>query len=270
VRRRIAPVAVALLLFALVAMAAADGDGPNRLRLPRADWQLEGIFTAVMAVVMLIGLVAIVAGRPGLSSAPRRQGPLGAVLAVVIIVLALGAAALFARLVGRGVPTPEETTSQPVEEPSPLVDVEAGDAGVVLLTLLAVGAVVVLGVSIRTRARGRPAPLPPEEEVVGAAIERSLATLPEGSAEARAAILACWRVLEDGLRGSGSPRGRHETAAEYLDRVIGPLDPPPEPLARFAGRVERARWSTQPLHADDVEICREALLAVLAHLRLAA
>jgi hypothetical protein len=73
----------------------------------------------------------------------------------------------------------------------------------------------------------------------------------------RQAILAAYARMECALSPRGFGRQRHETALEYLDRLLGRLRLEPAPLQRLTDLFELARFSnhqvTEAMRDDALE-----------------
>jgi hypothetical protein len=75
----------------------------------------------------------------------------------------------------------------------------------------------------------------------------------------RQAILTAYARMERALSPRGVGRQRHETATEYLDRLLGRLELEPAPLQRLTGLFELARFSNHQV----TEAMRDDALAAL-------
>lgn len=83
----------------------------------------------------------------------------------------------------------------------------------------------------------------------------------------RRAILAAYARMERAMRPSGAGRQRHETAMEYLDRLLARLDLEPGPLRRLTGLFELARFSDHQVTEAMRDRAVAALEAISASLR---
>ena len=84
----------------------------------------------------------------------------------------------------------------------------------------------------------------------------------------RRAIVAAFARLELALEAAGAPRGPGEAPLEYVGRVLGELEVPPEPLDELASLFEQAKFSLHALDEGDREAAIEALEAVREALRV--
>jgi hypothetical protein len=107
----------------------------------------------------------------------------------------------------------------------------------------------------------------------GRAVDRVAGVLADSAEDLRAepdprrAVLAAYARMEGALAPRGAGRLRHETALEYLERLLARRNLEQEPLRRLTGLFQLARFSdhqiTQAMRADAVG----ALEAITASLR---
>jgi Domain of unknown function (DUF4129) len=83
----------------------------------------------------------------------------------------------------------------------------------------------------------------------------------------RQAILAAYARMEGALTPRGAGRQRHETAMEYLVRVLGRLELEPAPLQRLTGLFELAKFSNHQVTETMRDDALAALGAISAALR---
>jgi hypothetical protein len=83
----------------------------------------------------------------------------------------------------------------------------------------------------------------------------------------RQAILAAYARMERTLAPRGAGRQRHETALEYLDRVLARLEIEPAPLQRLTGLFELAKFSNHEVTERMRDDALAALGAISAALR---
>jgi hypothetical protein len=83
----------------------------------------------------------------------------------------------------------------------------------------------------------------------------------------RQAILAAYARMERTLAPRGAGRQRHETALEYLDRVLARLEIEPAPLRRLTGLFELAKFSNHEVTETMRDDALAALGAISAALR---
>jgi hypothetical protein len=137
-------------------------------------------------------------------------------------------------------------------------------AGVVVLAAGAAGLLVA-----RAAGRRRRAPA----ATTGRAGDRLAGVLEDSAEDLRAepdprrAVLAAYARMEGALGPRGAGRLRHETALEYLERLLARRNLEPQPLRRLTGLFQLARFSdhqvTRAMRADAVG----ALEAITAALR---
>jgi hypothetical protein len=130
---------------------------------------------------------------------------------------------------------------------------------VLVASAIAVGGVVVLGRRSRPRRQGL-------GDRLEAALGQPLADLRD-EPDVRRAIVAAFARLELALEAAGAPRGPGEAPLEYVGRVLGELDVPPEPLDELASLFEQAKFSLHALDEADREAAIDALEAVREALR---
>ncbi|GIU95557.1 MAG: hypothetical protein KatS3mg012_2014 [Gaiellaceae bacterium] len=133
-------------------------------------------------------------------------------------------------------------------------------AAIALLAALAVAAFL-----LSTRRRGAAV----EEPLAATVAEIIDDTLDDLRAErnARRAVIAAFARLERALAASGVPRGRAETAHEYVRRALATLEVREAPAARLAGLFEVARFSDHVVGAEMKEEAIGALEEVRDDLR---
>ena len=248
-------------LLAVVAAAsavsspAAEGGG---LGLP--EWVVTYAY-AGLVLVALAGIPTLV--LLGIRELPdaRHDGKQRWLSPLVLAALVVVAVAISSRADGRlseilsrlrvVEPTAQEAEAARPPEPAWLP--------VLLASAIAVGGVVVLGRRSRPRRRG-----------LGDRLEGALA-LPladlRDEPDVRRAIVAAFARLELALEAAGAPRGTGEAPLEYVGRVLGELDVPPEPLDELASLFEQAKFSLHALDEDDREAAIAALEAVREALR---
>lgn len=85
----------------------------------------------------------------------------------------------------------------------------------------------------------------------------------------RNAIVACWIDLEESTVAAGLSRLNTETAAEYVERVLGTWAVDPVALAELAELFREARYSGHPISEAQRDQARSALTRVHADLAAA-
>lgn len=154
-----------------------------------------------------------------------------------------------------------------VPPPSPAAPPQApwlGPAAGVAVLAAGVGLLAVL--VVRRRRHGSPA------GTTRRAADRLAGLLEDSAQDLRAepdprrAILAAYARMERALTPRGAGRWRHETALEYLGRLLDQRNLEPEPLRRLTGLFQLARFSdhqvTQAMR-DDAIVALEAITASL-------
>jgi hypothetical protein len=230
-----------LLVMALrPARRRSDPEQPDWVyEPPPVSWQEKAL--VLLAVALLVGVVLGTAWLLAPGSAPGPAGPPATA------------------------PGTAPSTTPPVTVPAPATGTPPQApwlwpaAGVVAL---AAGAGLLAG-----RRRRAPA------ATTGRVADRLVGVLEDSAEDLRAepdprqAVLAAYARMEGALAPRGAGRLRHETALEYLDRLLARRNLEPEPLRRLTGLFELARFSdhqvTRAMRADAVS----ALEAITAALR---
>ena len=129
----------------------------------------------------------------------------------------------------------------------------------VALVFLAAGVLMASTVGRRWRSTADPTP-PTLAPKVAEAVDQSLDDL-EADPDARRAIIAAYRRMEESLADVGLPREGPETAREYLSRGLASLELSPHAIGTLTTLFERARFS---LHHLDLRLRDEAIAALRA------
>jgi uncharacterized protein DUF4129 len=155
---------------------------------------------------------------------------------------------------GRSVPAtapPSAPTSpahpRQASRPWQAAGVAAAAAGVGLLAVWAV-----------RRRRDQATDIRPDSGLLVDVLDTSLEDLRVVS-DPRQAILAAYAGMERALSPRGVGRQRHETALEYLDRLLGRLELEPAPLQRLTALFQLAKFSNHQV----TEAMRDDALAAL-------
>jgi Domain of unknown function (DUF4129) len=277
--------AVLLAVAAVGSRALLGGAGAVPATAPPVRVPVEAVAVPlVVAVLAGLGLLAV-----GLRPARRRRDPEQpdwvyepppvpwqekalVLLSVALLVgVVLGTVWLLAP---GGLPRPAEPpasapgTTPPVTVPTPGTPPQAPwlwpAAGVVVLA----GGAGLLAARTVGRRRHREA-----AAATGRAVDRVDGVLADSAEDLRAepdprrAVLAAYARMEGALAPRGAGRLRHETALEYLERLLARRNLEQEPLRRLTGLFQLARFSdhqiTQAMRADAVG----ALEAITASLR---
>jgi hypothetical protein len=273
-----AVVLVAGVAVVLVALAA-DGDPLRVTSAGRAvgdvpDWLLLVPLAGVALAV--VGLVTLLRDRPG--PGPRRVAHRRSIIPSLA---AIAFAALIASLIGR--PGDDEagpTDPAPALETAPAPISEA-DGGTSWPTWLLVAcAAVVAGAATITRIGRTAAPDPagevrPEagdDDAAASAVESLVASADDlaTTAEPRAAVIAAYARLLDGLGRAGAARRPAEAPFEHVARALRLLGVRPAPLERLAALFAEARFSTHSITEDHRQEAADCLHAALDDLRAVA
>lgn len=289
--------AVAGLALGVIALGSArtaplEGAPGVRLALRIPDWLL----TTVVGLVVLAGLLLLLVIFQGrrrrrkkgeeefpLASEPPKVSPwaMALVLAVALLPLALlvytlrtgwapglewgglGARRPPAGLSG-GAPEPAAPPG-PVSPERPVVGAPVFGRILGLLLLLAgVGSLgVMLWLWLGDRLAwlwGRPAAGPPAGPLLDA-VEESLEDL-QREADARRAVILCYRRFERWAGDSGVPRSAWETPLEFLRRVLGRLPIPPDATASLTRLFVLSRFSHHALGPAERDAALRALTAI--------
>jgi len=279
--RRAASV-VLLLAAAAIGLRSRAGlsltvSGAAKATAGHAFLAVFGAIEGLGAVACVALLILIFSGRrkPKPEDAPEiRQDPdipwwwkvLGLLTALAVVAVPV----VLLVLAGRGHRRAPGALLLPGGLPSSHVSGAAGATGggwVWVLVGLAAVWVAVMGLALSSLRRLRP-PEPPADGTdpatagLAAAMSAGTAAL-HGHDDPRAAIIACYAAMEEGLSGAGSPPAAADTPAEVLDRAAA------SGLVRSAAAdaltrlFRQARYSDHVMAADD----RATALSALAGLR---
>lgn len=113
-------------------------------------------------------------------------------------------------------------------------------------------------------ARPEPEPARPPAPVV-AAVEESLDDL-EREADARAAIIRCYRRFERALAEAGTPRAPWLTPLEFMRQALGRLSLPAGAVGTMTALFERSRFSDEPVGGGERRAALHALREIEASL----
>jgi uncharacterized protein DUF4129 len=223
---------------ALVAVAAA-GEPLRRAdrrwsRLALSPWLL----LIPVAVVVAIGLVAMASARPtGGRRVTRKRAPWLTILSFAV------AAILFSHLRPETAPQKQTTPELETADPRP-AEPGHGTGWPTWMAIAAGGAVAVAALAASRAIRPRRSSQPGGPDADGAlrAVEQSLADLREPS-DPRAAVIASYRSLLDGLADAGAGRHDAEAPFEHVTRALATLGVRPEPLRELTSLFAEARFS---------------------------
>jgi hypothetical protein len=263
--RVLAPVAVAVVLLALVAVGSLRGplgSGRGRPSYPAdlVDSLLLLLFLAMVAAGAL-AVVVILPDRRLIKPRPRRFGSLGLLLPVALVLVLwllrdlLGLDGLADRVTPSSTPTPPSSLAAPVPRPSPGV-VPLVVAGTALLAMLAI-----VAAQLAADRRRRHPPRSPAERLVEL-LDDTLEDL-EREPDPRRAVIAAWARMERGLAAAGLPRQPAEAPFEYAARVLEASLARPDSVHRLTGLFERAKFSHHSIGLAD----RDQAIAALRRVR---
>lgn len=228
-----------------------------------------GLGTLLILLALLFGVRRPVAGR---GAGPRkRSNPL---VTAIVWALALTAAALVPRSQAL-MDLRHRLTPEPIQAPQGAAPRLPAPHTEPILPLLAVAGALALAALLLHLLRARSRPHPPaagtdvSDETsqtladAGAAGLRQIAAAP-GDSDHRAAVLAAYAAMEDVLARTGVRRGRAETPDELLDRVRGQGLAGAAAAQRLVAVFGRARWSSEPVGAQDRAQAAQALADLAA------
>jgi len=147
-------------------------------------------------------------------------------------------------------------------EPEPAAD---SVAQLTDLILVAIGIAVVAGIWMLARRRlDEEAPLPQEQTNNELAADLLMAlddasTELAASDDPRVGVLNAYASLERALAGHDRIRRPSETPTEHVRRAVAQLHVDPAPLAQLGDLYSLARFSSQEITADQLQLARQAL-----------
>jgi preprotein translocase subunit SecG len=231
-----AVILVAILLAVLRRRRRRNPDDhPHVVQIPRAGWtRAVGLLLVAVAFAVPVAILMTTARHGGTGASP------GAPIRTV----------------------PVSATPPASARPG-----SSGDHDV--LVALGVGAlIVVVGCAVAARRPRPPSDVPPQpddaELTVDAAVRRGSAAF-AGQADARAAIIACYAAMEDGLADSGMPRQSTQTPSELLRVAARTGLVPRAPATQLTRLFERARFGAEPLTEADRADAHASLAALRGH-----
>lgn len=263
------------LLVGMIALAsdpARTGEGPPASRLlldiPDALATLA-VASSALAVMLLLAFALALARRSGKAQEVRRALWGMALLPFVLMIATLWHGGLLERLSlswsgfdapGTGPGETDRGSAPPTSVPIFTAAVGALLLGAGLASLGAVGWILFGDRLKRWTARA----IAMREPLVGA-VEDSLGDL-RLEADARRAIIRCYRRFEHALARARLPRAPWQTPLEFMREVLGRLPLPPGAVQQLTGLFELARFSDEPLTPADRDAAWEALLQIRASL----
>ena len=283
---RLAPLtaaaAVAALLFLIAVVAAATGGGRSVVRqevtgdTPQLLKDLVYTLVVLFGAALLIGTIVAIASARNIQL-PRRPDGGRLWLRVALILMALAAATLFARIYR---PQPQETEEGAVARKKPAQPPAAVRARKsdppefrweLVVALAAAGAAGAAVYALRRRSDVQPegGDLDDTAEVLSSALEDAIDDL-RAERDARRAVIAAYARLEATLARHGVPRRPWEAPLEYLSRILLELEVRPEAVLDLTELFEQAKFSRRAIDAAMKEEAIGALAAVRDDLREAA
>jgi hypothetical protein len=286
-------VLIVLLIAALAGALSGTAKGTSALQGGPASVALSIALTLLGVVVIILFAVLLYAFalRPRLSSdagdTPRRSMR-RRIAGLGVLVAAIALLALFGHL------HPHRLVSSSAPAPSPVRAVKAGHSPVHFVPVASLGtlggvavvvALLVLVTWWRARRRGRNWKLGDllgarEEGRFSTGASRSLAESlaavhvgdPEEEPDPRRAVVAAYVAMTHAAARAGAERRSHETASEFLQRLLGSLGASHDAARRLTSLFESARYSTAPfeesLRLDAIDALRQ-VQAELAPLDMA-
>jgi hypothetical protein len=130
---------------------------------------------------------------------------------------------------------------------------------------IVVSAVVLFLLVPRLRRRAAEGPGPartPRRAAVAEAVSLPIEDL-EQEHDPRRAIIAAYARMERSLASAGLPRASHETATEYLQRILAAVSAPAGPLSQLTLLFQEAKFSHHELTAGQ----RARALGALSEIR---
>jgi cbb3-type cytochrome oxidase subunit 3 len=260
-----------LLVGVMAFISDPSRDGSERpasrllLELPDEIWGIASV-AGSLAIMLWFGFLIALARRHQKKSEKGR--PLWGVLVFSIIVTGV---ALWHRDLPQGLllrPTDqyalieEQKTEQPnMDGPAISLPLFTGVIGALLVgaavASLGIACLVIFGDRLaewwgRTRTERHP---------LAAVVDESLDDL-GGEADARLAIIRCYRRFEVVLASLRFPRAPWQTPLEFMREALARLPVPPVAVERLTRLFERARFSNEALSPDDRDVAWHSLIEI--------
>ncbi len=280
-----------LLLIAVFIGIAASTPGAATTGGP---WYSHGWTVAVALEISLAVLLAAVWTLDKRS--PRRGYPALALrrmlrTAITVAMLALGALMIVLLLLHFHLPTTKSACKTTASSKSSACAGQAKSAkqlrlstghgrgpqlpawlpDLLLALLVAIIVVAIIMIVLRRRHFGRPAfydgDFADDSEELQRAVESGRQALRTVD-DARAAIIACYRAMEDSLAGAGAARDAAETPDELLARAASAGLVHGAAASRLTVLFYEARYSTHPLPRSALDSARQALDEISADLSI--
>lgn len=264
-RRRLATLVVLGVWVLVVAWSA--GATPARrswLGLPDVGDVLAAVVLGGAVLGLVLFIVLLASGRKSDRDLPDRK-PIWPSLVVGFLLLVV-----ITRLPRSEEAEPTPTAPEPADEVDGPVSLPSGVIGRDEFAGLAVLIVLSAGVMIWTRRR-MALVIEPEtatadlDELLEPLLGEAVQSLRQGS-DPRSAVLSSYAALEEGFAALGWQRGRSETAAEYVGRVLARFPATARPVTELAELYELARFSEHPIAASDQRRAAVSLNAALDRL----
>lgn len=264
-RRRL--VVGGVLLVWVVVIAWSSGAAPtNRSWLGVPD--LGDIVTVIVLAGSLLGLILFIAlltsGRRSDSELPARKPMWPSIIVMLLLFLVL------TRLPRREEEDQAREAPEPTTDFDVPVDLPTGVIGRNEFVGLAILILVSACAMIWTRRRmalvsGPEAVADSLDERLEPILAEAAESLQHGS-DPRAAVLTAYATLESAFAELGWQRGRSETPAEYVGRVLARLPAAAGPVTELADLYEIARFSNRTVTTTDQRRATASLRAAQATL----
>ncbi|HXJ78448.1 MAG TPA: DUF4129 domain-containing protein [Candidatus Methylomirabilis sp.] len=260
------------LLVGAVALSSGPGDNGSEspagrllVELPHTVVRLASIASSV-AILLWFAFLLALARRRRKDVEPERA--LWGTLIFSLIVLAVALfhrdlpPGLLLRSLGQQAAPPDLARPPGAESPTISIPLFTGVVGALVLLAalasLAFIAVLLLGDRLSGwRTGAAPAERPP----LAVAVDESLEDL-RGEADARLAIIRCYRRFEEALARSRVPRAPWQTPLEFMREALARLPLPSVAVERLTRLFERARFSNEPLARVDRDTAWGSLLEI--------
>jgi uncharacterized membrane protein YidH (DUF202 family) len=272
--RALAPALAALALIGVVAVAATGStqSGSGATRAP-GDAFFDTIFS--LSILLVIPSTALLVyglmqrraiSREMASGRYRRTSAVAFIVFMLVftIVVYLRFRDWERNPIDEGITDPLRPQTPVAERPggAPEVAYEPRFAWVPVLVALGLAAVGLAAVVIAARRRTPAARDDALAEALVEALDDSLDDL-KAESDPRRAVIAAYARLERVLAAHGHARGRAETPAEYLRRLLGDLDVGAQSVRRLTDLFTRAKFSHHEVDAG----MKEEAIDGLAHMR---
>jgi hypothetical protein len=238
----------------LLALVAVVADG-SPLEAPPAGERFaidaSALFLA-FALVVAVGLATLVFALWSLLGEGSRRGGIPARRTWMHVLLGLALVGLLMLLPEAPPPPPEPEAGDTGQATEAVEDEEAEGPRPPVWPVVVIGITFAGAMVAATLGGRRPRPVPDEAPTAPAAADPELARLAFDASieellaetDPRRAVIAAYASLLTGLSRAGVPRRTDEAPEEHLERALGALRVPPDPLRTLVVRFEEARFST--------------------------